>query len=138
MLISKADIESFIPHRAPFVMIDNLLTVQDNVYETDFFIASDNIFLEAGVLREFALIENLAQSSAAGLFYSMRDQKTRPTDGFMGSIAKMELYKLPKAEDKINTTIELLYQFDTMYLLKGANYLNGEKLLECELKLVGI
>jgi hypothetical protein len=34
--------------------------------------------------------------------------------------------------------VNLIAQIENMFLLKGENYVNGRKLLECELKLVGI
>lgn len=67
MIISKEKIESYIPQRAPFIMIDNLIEATTETFKTDFRILPDNIFVEKGVLREFALIENIAQSSSAGL-----------------------------------------------------------------------
>jgi hypothetical protein len=34
--------------------------------------------------------------------------------------------------------VNVIAQIENMFLLKGENYLNGSKLLECELKLVGV
>ena len=128
----------YIPNREPFVMIDNLISVEGNLFTSDFLVCSDNLFLEDDLLREFALIENIAQTGAAGLAFAIREKKQRPKDGFMGSIAKLELFGLPKVNEKLLTTVELLFQFDTMFLLKGTNFVGDKKLLECELKLVGI
>ena len=63
MIISKEKIESYIPQREPFIMIDNLVEATPETFKTDFRILADNIFIEKGILREFALIENIAQSS---------------------------------------------------------------------------
>ena len=137
MIISKEKIESYIPQRAPFIMIDNLIAATPEKFETDFRILHDNIFVEEGILREFALIENIAQSSLAGLvIIKMSGKKT--TDGFIGGISKLKLYDLPKVNDTIYTVVNLIAQLENMFLLRGENYLNGRKLLECELKLVGV
>ena len=138
MKIDKAEIGSYIPQRAPFIMIDNLIEATPEKFETDFRILPDNIFVEKGVLREFALIENIAQTSSAGLAIIKWYSGKKPVDGLMGGISKLKLYDLPNVYDTIYTIVILITQFENMFLLKGENQVNGRKLLECELKLVGV
>ena len=138
MKIGKTEIGYYIPQRAPFIMIDNLIEATPEKFETDFRILPDNIFVENGVLREFALIENIAQSSSAGLAIIKKYSGGKPVDGLMGGISKLKLYDLPKVYDTIYTIVILITQFENMFLLKGENQVNGRKLLECELKLVGV
>lgn len=137
MRISKAEIERYIPQRQPFIMVDNLTNATPEKFETDFLVLADNIFIEDGVLREFALIENIAQSSAAGLAITHKYSGEKRADGFIGAISKLKLYDLPKVHDTIYTVVNLIAQFENMFLLRGENYLNGKKLLECEIKLAG-
>jgi hypothetical protein len=137
MRISKAEIERYIPQREPFVMIDNLLEATHEKFETDFIVLPDNIFIEKGILREFALIENIAQSSSVGLAVTKK-YTNKNVDGFIGGISKLKLYDLPKVNDKLYTIVTLIANIGNMFLLKGENYVNGNKLLECELKLVGV
>lgn len=138
MIIPKEKIENFIPQRPPFVMVDNLIEASEEFFKTDFRIVPDNIFLDQDYLREFALIENIAQSSSAGLAITKRYHgKTKP-DGYLGGISKLKLYQLPKLGDTIHTTVQVLAQFENMFLVKGVNYLDGQVLMECEMKLAGI
>ena len=138
MSISKTAIEFYIPQRAPFIMIDCLTDATPDRFETDFLILPGNIFVEKGILREFALIENIAQSSSAGLAITKMHAGEKKADGFIGGISKLKLYDLPKVNDTIHTVVNLIAQIENMFLLKGQNYLNGKMLLECEIKLVGI
>jgi 3-hydroxyacyl-[acyl-carrier-protein] dehydratase len=137
MIISKENIESYIPQRAPFIMIDNLVEATDELFKTDFEVLVSNIFVEKGILREFALVENIAQTSTAGLAVTKKYGERKTIEGFIGGISKLKLYGLPKVSDSIHTTVALIAQFENMFLLKGANYVKGKKLLECEIKLVG-
>jgi hypothetical protein len=98
----------------------------------------DNIFVENGMLREFALIENIAQSSSAGLAATKKSSGKKKPEGYLGAVSKLKLYELPKVHDTIDTIVKLIVQFENMFLLKGENYLNDKKLMECELKLVSI
>jgi predicted hotdog family 3-hydroxylacyl-ACP dehydratase len=136
MKISKAEIENYIPQRAPFIMVDNLVNATSEKFETDFRVLPGNIFVENGVLREFALIENIAQSSSVGLAITMTNIGKKNVDGFIGAISKLKLYDLPRVNDTIYTIVNLMAQFENMFLLKGKNYLGGKMLLECEIKLV--
>jgi 3-hydroxyacyl-[acyl-carrier-protein] dehydratase len=137
MRVSKDQIESYIPQRAPFVMIDNLVEATKEKFVTDFFILPDNIFVEAGVLREFGLIENIAQSCAAGLAVLNNSTRDAPVDGFIGGISKLIVYSLPGISDTVRTYITPIAQLGEMYLLKAETLVNEKKLLECEIKLAG-
>lgn len=137
MKVIKSQIESFIPQRSPFIMIDNLIDASPDRFETDFLVLPDNIFIEDGTLREFALIENIAQSTAAGLGFLNRSSTTMPLDGYIGAITKLVLYDLPRVNDTIYTVVTKLLQLNNMYLLRGENFVLGKKLIECEIKLVG-
>ena len=138
MKVSKSEIESFIPQRAPFIMVDNLLEATAGRFETDFLVAPGNIFLEGEILREFALIENIAQSTAAGLGFINKSSTDMPVDGFIGGISKLVVHQLPKVNDTVDTIVTILLQLENMYLLRGENFVDGKKLVECELKLAGI
>ncbi len=138
MKISKKDIDQFIPQRSPFIMIDNLIEADENRFETDFEIYPQNIFLEGDDFREFGLIENIAQTGAVGISFLNIGKSLAPRDGFMGAISKLKLYDLPKVGDKISTVVSILVKFGEMYSLKGESFVKKKRLIECELKLVGL
>ena len=138
MIIRKEEIQNYIPQRPPFVMVDNLLNASAYRFETDFSILPGNIFLDANELREFALIENIAQSSSVGLAIGNRFKGNSKPDGYLGAISKLKLYGLPRLGDTIYTVVEVLAQFENMFLVKGVNYLDNRVLMECEMKLAGI
>ena len=74
-------------------MIDNLIAASPEKFETSFLVLPGNIFIENGVLREFALIENIAQSSSAGLVITKLYSGKQNIDGFIGAISKLKLYE---------------------------------------------
>ncbi len=138
MIITKENIQDFIPQRPPFIMIDNLIEASKDLFKTDFRILPENIFIENGKLREFAMIENIAQSSSAGLALTKKHPANKKPEGYLGAVSKLKLYELPQVNDKIYTIVKLIVQLENKFLLRGENYLNDKKLMECELKLVGI
>ena len=138
MIITKENIQDFIPQRPPFIMIDNLLEARDDYFKTDFRILPENIFVENGKLREFAMIENIAQSSSVGLAKTRKYPVNKKPEGYLGAVSKLKLYDLPGVNDTMYTTVKLIAQLENMFLLKGETSFNDKKLMECEIKLVGI
>lgn len=138
MLISKSAIESYIPQRTPFIMVDNLVAASLEKFETDFQVLPDNIFMQNGLLREFALIENIAQSSSLGLAVLKMTSGKKTIDGFIGGISKLKLFDLPRVNDIIQTFVVVVAQLENMFLVRGDTFVNGRKMLECEIKLVGV
>lgn len=136
MILSEKDIESVIPQRSPFVMISNLLKANDSSFETDFFIHKENIFIRNGFLQETALFENIAQTCAAGFGFLNRQRGGEPKLGFIGAISKARVCKLPKVNARINTRVVITYRLENVYLVKGENFQDDEKLAECEMKIV--
>ncbi len=138
MIIPKQNIENFIPQRPPFIMIDNLVEASPELFKSDFKIEGENIFIDEGYLREFALIENIAQTSSAGLAVTKKYTGAIKPEGYLAGISKLKLYELPQVNETIYTTVQLLTQLENMFLVKGMNYRDDKLLLECEMKLAGV
>ena len=134
--ITKEHIESVLPHRNPFIMIDNLIDASTVEFKTDFVVQPDNIFIKNELLQDPALIENIAQTCAAGFGYLNRQSDGDATLGFIGSVSKLELFNLPAVHSKITTKAQVVYQFQNVFLVKGESVCEGTKLLECEMKIV--
>lgn len=136
MKVGKENIKSFIPQREPFIMIDNLIEATSLNFESNFQITNENIFLKNEILQEPALIENIAQTCAAGFGFvqSQSDGETRL--GFIGAVSKLEVHSLPQVNSIINTYVTVTHQLENIFLVKGESFCNKKKLLECEMKIV--
>lgn len=138
MIIPKNDIAQFIPQRPPFVMIDNLLKAEEDFFESNFEIRSDNIFLEGDNLEPYALVENIAQTTAAGLGVVIKDPTKKPEEGFLGSLSKLKVLNKPTVGDTVITKVNRVITFENMYKIQGKCFCGEELLLECEMKIVSI
>ena len=92
--------------------------------------------LEGGNFSEAGLIENIAQTCACGFGYLDSLKGVASKIGYIGSVSKVKVYKLPQVETTIETEIEITYKLGNVFVIKGENFLEGEKLLECEMKIV--
>jgi len=136
MLLNKENITSIIPQKEPFVMVHNLISADEKEFKSTFNIDADNLFLTEGTLQEPSLIENIAQTVAAGFGFLDKASGGKPKIGFIGGISKLKVHHLPQLNQEINTTITHLYQFENIYLVKGENFCDGKLLVECEMKIV--
>lgn len=136
MIVSKENILDFIPHRAPFVMVDGLVAITEQEFESELFIDADNILVHDGVFQESGLMENIAQTCAASFSFLDRQHEGKPKIGFIGAISRVTVHALPPHSSKINTVVRPTHQLGNIFMVTGYNYLDGKLLLECEMKIV--
>lgn len=92
-------------------MVDELLSFSKTKAISSLTIQENNLFFEKNSFLEVGMIENMAQSVAlhTGYDFFLRGEKA-PT-GYLGSIKKIELFYLPKLNEKITTEIQILHKF---------------------------
>jgi len=142
--LSSLDISNFLPHRAPFLMVDKLLSLDDENVSTSFEIKKDCIFVENNLFSEIGLLECAAQtcSSIVGRsFFEEDDIEGTGTKliGFISTIKKAIIISCPKVGDTIITKSKLLSRFDhkeySICTLKCNIYKDKNELISCEINL---
>lgn len=136
MIVSQEHIQDFLPHRPPFLMIDGLLTVTAERFESVFEITEHNVLVSDAEFQESGIIENIAQTCAASFGYLDREQEGEPKIGFIGAISRVQVHALPALSCRINTIVEPTHRLGNIVMVSGKSYLNGNLLLECEMKIV--
>lgn len=139
------DIQNYLPHRAPMLMVDLILDIDANFVETEFLIKEDNIFVDNGTFIEAGLIENTAQtcSSIVGKKYFFEEDGTENKDisvlGFISAIKNLKIHSLPKVDEIIITKASLVSKFIgddyTLCTMNCQSLLEDKILLECEINL---
>ena len=135
MNIEEIEISKLIPQRKPMIMIDKLLSFSEKEVRTSFKINKENIFVESGVLQEVALIENIAQTAAAGSGYSAFSKSESPRKGFIGAVKKFEVYSLPKVNDVIETKLVITAEVLNASIVEGEVFCNNDLIAKAELKI---
>ncbi|MFW0736835.1 ABC transporter permease [Flavobacterium sp. T12S277] len=139
------DIQNYLPHRAPLLMVDLILDIDSSFVETTFLIREDNIFVENNTFIEAGLIENTAQtcSSIVGKKYFFDEDGTENENvnvlGFISAIKNLKIHTLPKIGDTIITKANLVSKFAgddyTLCTMSCESLLADKILLECEINL---
>lgn len=111
------EIQNFLPHRPPMLMIDNLILITAENSKTKFRVKDDCVFVESKKLQEVGLIENAAQtcSTIAGQTFFDKDDtegKSNKLVGFISAIKTVAIYDLPSVNEEIETKADLIAKFD--------------------------
>jgi predicted hotdog family 3-hydroxylacyl-ACP dehydratase len=135
MIVAKDQIQSLIPQRPPFVMIDELIYTDEKVTRTRLQVSGDNIFVENGLFREAGLLENIAQTAATRSGYSSSNQGEPVKVGYIGAVKNFEVFDLPKIADVLETAISISNQVFDVTVINGSVTCNNKLLAQCEMKI---
>lgn len=135
VIADEQSIVDLVPQKPPMVMVGKLHLVDERRTVSSLVIKKDNIFCENGKFREPGLIENIAQTAAAGAGYRAKKENKSPSPGFIGGIRKLEITELPSAGDEIITEIMIEHEIFGATVVTGKITRNDILIAECEMKI---
>jgi 3-hydroxyacyl-[acyl-carrier-protein] dehydratase len=134
-MMSTKNILPFIPQRPPFVMIDDILFADDKISKSSFTVREGHLFVQDGCFTEPGLVENMAQTAAAGTGYkAQQDGKPAPV-GFIGALKNLLVNRLPGVGDVLETEVVFKMQVMNAHIVQAGIKMNGENIASCELKI---
>lgn len=144
--IENIDVHNFLPHRAPMLMVDKLLSLTKGSVSSSFSIKKTCFFLDENqFLSESGLIENNAQTCSAIVgqnFFDDNDTegKGNKVVGFISTIKKTKIYFLPKVLDTIITKASLISQINmgdyVMCTVETSTFNNEDLIVDCTMNLI--
>jgi len=117
------------------VMVDRVIRSEGSQTVTAFLIRPDNVFLENGKLAEAGLIENMAQTAAAGTGASPEESGKEPRTGFIGGIKDLTINKLPCTGEEIVTLAVVEHSVLDAKVVRAEVRLNEKVIAGCEIKI---
>lgn len=135
MIMTQEDITAYIPQRAPFIMVDNVLQADKEVSRASFKITDDNIFVVYGKFTEPGLVENMAQTAGAGTGYKYQQLGETVPVGFIGGIKNLKILSLPNTGDELVTEIKVLHKLLNVHVVEAIVYVNDTAVASCEMKI---
>ncbi len=125
----------FIPQRPPFVMLDDIVSADDTVSRTTFTVREGHLFVDNGFFTEPGLVENMAQTAAAGTGYkAQQDGKPAPV-GFIGALKGLSINQLPRVGDTLTTEVIFRMQVMNAHIVDAIVRVEGQEFAKCELKI---
>ena len=133
--MEQTDILAYIPQRPPFVMIDTIIRADEQIVITGFTIREGHLLVENGVFTEPGMVENMAQTAAAGTGYRAQQENKPAPVGFIGALKGLQVYELPAAGTTIVTEVRFLQQVMNAHLVEGKIMQGNKELASCEFKI---
>ena len=135
MVIREIDIQELLPQRPPILMVDRLLSADDKRAETELLVRTDNICVENGTLKTYALIENMAQTCAAQLGFAdvYVNGKKDVRIGYIGAVKRMQIENFPRVGETLRTRMEVTEDFGDMKLVTAESFVNDCRIAVAEL-----
>ena len=134
-LATEIDVLEVIPQRAPIVMIDALQYVDAVKTISTFEIKDTCIFCTNGFLSESGMIENIAQTGAAGFGYLDKLQNKPISLGFIASIKNIEIHQLAPIGSVITTEVIAQEPIMGFNIMIGKITLNDSIIASCEMRI---
>lgn len=134
-MIAGESILSLIPQKPPFVMVDELLFSDDNITKTSFTVTADNVFVINSRFSEAGLMENMAQTAAAGSGNMARIENRPVANGYIGQVKNFEIFSLPAIGDILLTEVKMEVQVFDAGIVSGKVLCNDEVVAQCEMKI---
>jgi 3-hydroxymyristoyl/3-hydroxydecanoyl-(acyl carrier protein) dehydratase len=135
IIADESTVTGFIPQRPPMVMIGKLVSVEWKTTTTSLLIRHDNIFCHEGIFWEPGIIENIAQTAAAGAGYRAIVEGKAVSRGFIGGIKNLQIEKMPKEGDEILTEVTVGHEVLNAAVVTGKVFLESKVIASCELKI---
>ena len=130
------DILELLPQRPPFVMVDHLVDYSETQTTCELTVRPDNVFCENGELAAAGLIEHIAQTCAARLgYYNKYILKTGVRLGFIGEVKDLDIVRLPREGETLNTTIVVMQEIFDVTLVTAEVRVGEETIATTRLKI---
>lgn len=117
-------------------MVDHLTDYSETQTTCELTIRKDNVFCENGELASAGLIEHIAQTCAARLgYYNKYILKTGVRLGFIGEVKDLEIVRLPREGETIETTIVVMQEIFDVTLVTAEVRVGEETIATTRLKI---
>ena len=136
MIFREIPILELLPQRPPFVMVDHLTDYSETQSSCSLTIRPDNVFCENGEFASAGLIEHIAQTCAARLgYYNKYVLKTGVRLGFIGEVKDLNIVRLPREGETIETTIVVVQEIFDVTLVNAEVRVGEEVIATTRLKI---
>ncbi len=127
----------YIPQRPPMLLIGALLHYDGTLIRSSYTVEKEGVFVEDEFLREAGIVENIAQTAAAGVGYHYLEQTEKGAIplGFIASVRNFEVQGLPRTGEKLTTEVRVEQEVMNMTIVEGKVQRDGELLAKGQVRI---
>ncbi len=134
-LVTRENILNFIPQRDPICLVHSIYECNDQASKSGFVVETNHFFVNDGYLTEAGIVENMAQTCAAGAGYNSSLKNMPPKVGFIANIKDLKIHSFPKVNSEVITEVKLKAFVMNVTLVTVQSSCNGQPVAECEMKI---
>jgi len=116
-------------------MVDKLLFADDNITKTNFKVTAGNVLVINGLFTEAGLMENMAQTAAAGAGNLARIEDRPIANGYIGAVKNFEVFELPAVNEELITETKIETRLLNIAIVSGTVWCNEKIIAQCEMKI---
>jgi len=141
MLLNKEEIKNYIPHRDPFLFVDEVIEITENklIVAKKTFTDKQDFF--AGHFPDYPLVpgviitESLAQTGGILVNYSYKNEIEGEgySNAFLMSLNNCKFRKPVLPNQELTLEVELVNKRKRILFFKGTAYVDGKKVAEAEI-----
>lgn len=136
MIATGEALTRLLPQRPPMLLLDALLSCANDRTVSQFQVPADSVLVEDGHLSEAGLIENIAQTAAAGAGYGYQQGGAgAPPIGFIAAIKDLRVGALPAVGTVLTTEVVVQNQVLEFTIVRGTVRAAGATFAECEMRI---
>ena len=136
MADSIPDITTLLPQGPPFILVDKMLFSDEKVSRTSFRITAESPLVDQGRFTEGGLLENIAQTAAAGSGYHTLQTGGTIATGFIVSVSNFIITALPQEGDELLTETTVQLRIPDIIVISGVVNCKEQVIATCEMKIL--
>jgi predicted hotdog family 3-hydroxylacyl-ACP dehydratase len=130
------DIATLLPQGPPFILVDKLLFADETIARTSFLIKAESPLVDDGRFSEGGLLENIAQTAAAGSGYQALQTGGTVAAGFIVSVTNFVITDLPAIGDELLTETRVQMHIPDIIVISGVVNCREQVIATCEMKIL--
>lgn len=135
-ITDKTMVESIIPQKKPFVMVDALLEFDETSLTSGFTVPEEHIFVQNNHFQASGVLEHQAQSVALHTGFGFFVKEEVPPVGYIGAVKTFEIKRLPTAGEQLESRVSIISEIMGVTLVKIVTTVSGEQIAHSEMKTV--
>jgi predicted hotdog family 3-hydroxylacyl-ACP dehydratase len=130
------DITTLLPQGSPFILVDKMLFSDGTISRTSFRITAESPLVDQGRFTEGGLLENIAQTAAAGSGYHALQTGSTVAAGFIVSVSNFIITALPQVGDELLTETTVQMRIPDIIVISGVVNCKERVIATCEMKIL--
>lgn len=131
----QENVLAYLPQRPPFVMIDDLVKADEISILSRFTVRAGHLLVKYGCFNEAGLVENMAQTAAAGTGFAAQQSGSEPPVGFIGALKNLQVNELPAVGAELITEVIFVTQVMNAHIVQATVKCEERIVATCELKI---